>query len=207
MGIAIAIVAVLVVVAIAFAAKALFTGHNVALDPGAATHTGQQSPSGGPTSQQPSATPTATATTSTAPGVIAAITSIDPTGGSGDHQELVGRAFDGNPSTYWMSFTYKRDDFAGFKPALGLQLQLAQPATVHTVTLHVNGTGGNVEIRTGDATQPTGGTKLASGPMSPDAVFTLDPVQTTSSLVIWFTQLPTTADGSFRIELTEIQLG
>ena len=207
MGIAIAIVAVLVVVAIAFAAKALFAGHDVALAPGAATHTGQQSPSGGPTSPQPSATPTATTTTSTAPGVIASITSIDPTGGAGDHQELVGRAFDGDPSTYWMSFTYKRNDFAGFKPALGLQLQLARPATVRTVTLHVNGTGGNVEIRTGDATQPTGGTKLASGPMSPDAVFTLDPVQTTSSLVIWFTQLPTTADGSFRIELTEIQLG
>ncbi len=203
MGVAIAIVAVLVVVAIAFAAKALFSGHNVALHPGVAATTSQQSPSGGATSQQPSPT----ATTAGTPPVISAITSIDPTGGAGDHQELVARAFDGNPSTYWMSFTYKRNDFAGFKPALGLQLQLTQTAAVHTVTLHVNGTGGNAEIRTGDATQPTTGTKLASGPLSPDAVFTLDRAQTTSSLVIWFTQLPTTADGSFRIELTEIELG
>jgi hypothetical protein len=205
MGIAIAIVAVLVVVAIGFAAKALFSGHSATLNPGAAGHTSQQSPTGGSTSQQPSAT--AASSAATAPAVISSITAIDPTGGSGDHQELVGRAFDGNPTTYWMSLTYKRNDFAGFKPALGLQLQLAATSTVRTVTLHVNGTGGNVEIRTGDATTPTGGTVLASGPMSPDAVFTLNPTQTTSSLVIWFTQLPTTADGSFRIELTEIQLG
>jgi hypothetical protein len=205
MGIAIAIVAVLVVVAIGFAAKALFSGHSATLNPGTAGHTSQQSPTGGSTSQQPSAT--AASSAPTAPPVISGITSIDPTGGSGDHQELVGRAFDGNPTTYWMSLTYKRNDFAGFKPALGLQLQLTATATIRTVTLHVNGTGGNVEIRTGDATTPTGGTVLASGPMSQDAVFTLNPTQTTSSLVIWFTQLPTTADGSFRIELTEIQLG
>ena len=42
--------------------------------------------------------------------------------------------------------------------------------------------------------------------MSADTVLQLDPAQTGSSLTIWFTQLPTTADGSFRVELTEIQL-
>ena len=207
MGVTIAIVAVLVVVAIAFAGNALFRGHNATLHLGAAGGTTHQGATAGTASQQPSVTPTPTASTPTAPPVISGITVIDPTGGSGDHPELVGRAFDGNPSTYWMSMTYANDTFGGYKPALGLQLQLTQPATVHTVTLHVNGTGGNVEIRTGDATQPTGGTLLASGPMSPDAVFTLDPAQTTSSLVIWFTQLPTAAGGAFRIELTEIQLG
>ncbi len=210
MGIAVAIVAVLVVLAIAFAAKALFSGHTATLDTGAAHGgTGQHSPTSAATSPHasPSPTPTPSATAVGGTAVISGLTVINPDGSPGDHPELLSRAFDGDPSTYWMSMTYARASFGGLKPALGLQVQLAQPATVHTVTLHVNGTGGNVEIRTGDATQPTGGTLLASGPMSPDAVFTLDPAQTTSSLVIWFTQLPTTSDGAFRIELTEIQLG
>lgn len=207
-GIAVAIVAVLVVLAIAFAAKALFSGHTATADTDAAG-TGQHSPTGAATSPQasPSPTPTPSATAVGGTAVISGLTVINPDGSPGDHPELLSRAFDGDPSTYWMSMTYARASFGGLKPGLGLQVQLTQPTTVHTVTLHVNGTGGNVEIRTGDATQPTGGTLLASGPMSSDAVFTLDPAQTTSSLVIWFTQLPTTSDGAFRIELTEIQLG
>lgn len=207
MGVAVAIVAVLVVLAIAFAAKSLFSGHSATLDTGAGA--GQHSPTGAATSPHasPSPTPTPSATTVGGTAVISSVTPLNPDGSPGDHPELVARAFDGDPSTYWMSMTYARASFGGLKPALGLQVQLAQPATVRTVTLHVNGTGGNVEIRTGDATQPIGGTLLASGPMSSDAVFTLDPAQTTSSLVIWFTELPTTSDGSFRIELTEIQLG
>lgn len=208
MGIAVAIVAVLVVLAIAFAAKALFSGHTATADTDAGG-TGQHSPTGAATSPQasPSPTPSPSATAVGGTAVISGLTVINPDGSPGDHPELLSRAFDGDPSTYWMSMTYARANFGGLKPGLGLQVQLAQPTTVHTVTLHVNGTGGNVEIRTGDATQPTGGTLLASGPMSSDAVFTLDPAQTTSSLVIWFTQLPTASDGAFRIELTEIQLG
>ena len=208
MGVAIAFVALLLVVAIAFAAKALFTG-NGSPEPGAA---GGASPrpsvtTSGPASSAPaSPTPTPTARAGATP-VISAITTINPADPSGEHQELVGRAFDGDPSTYWMSMTYATANFGRIKPAVGLQVTLAGPATVSTVTLHVNGTGGAVEVRTGDATAPGAGTLLASGSMSQDTVLTLSSPQTTSSLVIWFTELPTAADGSFRIELTEIRLG
>lgn len=211
-AIAIVVVALLVVAGIAFAAKALFGGSSGT--PGASGTTTSQSPTSG-TSQSPSAapsstSPTASPTATARPGAsatIASIQSIDPSDADGEHQEAVDRAFDGDPSTFWYTMTYKRDDFAGFKPAVGLAITLTEPATVSTVTLHVNGTGGNVEVRTGDATTPSGGTVLASGPMSADTVLKLDPAQTGSSLVLWFTQLPTTADGSFRVELTEIQLG
>ena len=37
-------------------------------------------------------------------------------------------------------------------------------------------------------------------------VFTLTPATETQSLVLWITQLPTAADGGFRLELTEIAL-
>ena len=75
-----------------------------------------------------------------------------------------------------------------------------------TVTLRTNSTGGNVEIRATDAANPTGGPVLASGPFGPETVFTLDPATETQSLVLWITQLPTAADGGFRLELTEIAL-
>ena len=100
--------------------------------------------------------------------------------------------------------TYKRDDFAGFKPAVGLALTLSEPATVSTVTLHVNGTGGNVEVRATDAASPTAGPVLASGPLSADTVLTLSTPTQTASIVLWFTSLAQTADGSNRIEITEI---
>jgi len=203
-GIAIALVGLLVVVAIGFAAKALFSGHSTTLDPGTATHT-TGSPTGTATSQHASATASPT-THAGASAVIASIQSISPNTPDGEHQEEVGNAFDGNPATFWRTYTYKTANFGGLKPAVGLQLTFTQTSTVNTVTLHVNGTGGNVEVRTGDATTPTAGTVLASGPMSQDTVLHLSAPQTTQSLVIWFTQLPTAADGSLRVELTEIEL-
>jgi hypothetical protein len=205
MGIAIALVGLLVVVAIGFAAKALFSGHSTTLDPGTATHTTGQSPTGTATGPHASATPSPT-TPAGASAVIASIQSISPNTPDGEHQEEVGNAFDGNPATFWRTYTYKTANFGGLKPAVGLQLMFTRTSTVNTVTLHVNGTGGSVEVRTGDATTATTGTVLASGPMSQDTVLHLSAPQTTQSLVIWFTQLPTTADGSLRVELTEIEL-
>ena len=83
---------------------------------------------------------------------------------------------------------------------------LTQKTTVSTVTLRTNSNGGNVEIRATDAANPTAGPVLASGPFGPETVFTLDPATETQSLVLWITQLPTAADGGFRLELTEIAL-
>ena len=140
------------------------------------------------------------------PPVIASTTSIDPSDADGEHQEDVAKAYDGDPSTFWYTQTYKRDDFAGFKDAVGYAITLTQKTTVSTVTLRTNSTGGNVEIRATDAANPTGGPVLASGPFGPETVFTLDPATETQSLVLWITQLPTAADGGFRVEVTEIAL-
>jgi len=208
--VAIALVAILVIVAIALAAKSLVAGHHspatsapvasvtAVVTPGATT----------PATANPSVTasPTPTAVPGAVP-TIASIQTISPTGTDGEHQELIGKAFDGDPSTYWSTYTYKSAAFSNMKPAVGLALTLSETATVHTVTLHVNGTGGNVEVRTGDALKPGTGTLLASGPMSADTVLTLSSPQTTSSLVIWFTQLPTTPAGQYCVQLTEIELG
>ena len=210
--VAIVVVGLLVVVAIGFAARALFTGHDSSGSPGAAATTSQSPTSGA--SDSASAAPSSAGPSSSSPTprpgaapVIAGITSIDPGGVDGEHEENVAKAIDGDPATYWYTMTYKRDDFAGFKTAVGLQLTLEEPATVSTVTLHANLEGGRVEVRASDSRDPNEGTVLASGAMSADTVLTLDPATTGSSFTIWITQLPPTPDGQFRAEISEITLG
>ena len=139
-----------------------------------------------------------------APPVIASVRTLDPTSPEGERVENVERSFDGDPASFWHSFTYNRPDFAGLKDAVGLEVTLAEETTVSGVTLSVNGTGGSVEVRatTGDA--PTTGDVLAQSTMSQETVLAFaQPVQT-STLVLWFTELPTNAEGKFRIEVNEI---
>ncbi len=154
----------------------------------------------------PAAHPTSAAPTVRPGGapVIASVSTIDPSDPAGEHPEIAARAVDGDPATAWYTRTYNKPNFGGMKPAVGFVLSLASPATVTSVTLHVNGTGGNVELRATDAASPTAGTVLASGPLSADTVLTLSTPTQTSSIVLWFTALAQTADGSNRIEITEI---
>lgn len=206
------LVGLLVLVGIGFAVTALFSGTGAGGGVGAAATTSAQAPAGstGPSapasSSAPGASPSSTARLG-APPMISGIASVNPADPTGEHAEAVARAIDGDPTTFWYSMTYQTANLGGLKPGTGLALTLAGQASVHTVTLHVNGTGGNVEVRATDAGAPTQGPVLASGPLSQDTVLTLTPTPTTSSLVLWFTELPTTADGSFRVELTEIELG
>jgi hypothetical protein len=138
----------------------------------------------------------------TVPPQIAAVNSVDPSDGDGEHEELVGRITDGDPATAWYTHTYNRPDFAGFKPGVGLVITLAEPATVTSITLDVNGTGGNVEVRATDAANPTTGDVLASGAMNGQTVLTLAQPTETQSIVLWFTSLSQTADGANRIEIS-----
>lgn len=205
-----AIVAIAVVIGVVIAFRSLFSsfGGDTGAQPGG-EETQQEQPAESPApeqpSEQPGETPAGEAPAGAAP-VIASSTSFDPSDTDGEHEEAVARAYDGDPSTYWYTQTYKRDDFAGFKNAVGYIVNLQGPATLSSVTLHVNGTGGNVEIRNTTAADPGGGTVLASGPVGPDTVFQFDPVEA-STVVVWITQLPTAADGGFRLELNEMSLG
>ncbi|KQY22746.1 hypothetical protein ASD16_08945 [Cellulomonas sp. Root485] len=201
------LVVVAVIIGVILAFKALFSSFEPSgssADPEPSQASSAPAVAGEP-SQEPSA-PEEPAVPAGGPPVIASTTSIDPSDGDGEHQEDVAKAYDGDPSTFWYTQTYKRDDFAGFKDAVGYAITLTQKTTVSTVTLRTNSNGGNVEIRATDAANPTGGPVLASGPFGPETVFTLDPATETQSLVLWITQLPTAADGGFRLELTEIAL-
>ena len=170
----------------------------VATSVGPSKSSGPSASSSGPTSSAPSAPAVGGVP------VIASVSTIDPSDPAGEHPELAARAVDGNPATAWYTRTYNRPDFGGYKPAVGFVLNLAARSTVKSVTLHVNGAGGGVEVRATDAVNPTAGPVLASGPLAADTVLTLTTPTPTSSIVLWFTSLAQTADGSNRIEITEI---
>jgi hypothetical protein len=138
--------------------------------------------------------------------VVVGSTSIDPSDGDGEHQEAVALPFDGDPSTFWYTQTYNRPEFGGLKEGVGFQIQLAAPSTISGITIKTNSSGGNVEVRSTDAANPSGGTLLVASPVAPDTVLTFaEPVET-GSIVLWFTSLPQAPDGRYRVEVTEIGL-
>ncbi len=185
----------------------LFSGLGSIVDPGTSasprptsydTPTPSADASGASQSPSPSSTPQD-------PPVIASAQMVDPPpgGDNNEHPELVDRAIDGNPATAWISRTYASPTY-GMKSGIGYAVTLQKPAKVTKVTLTVNGSGGMVEVRATDPSTPTAGPVLASGPLSPTTVLTLDPAATTQTIVLWFTALPQTPDGRNRIELAEV---
>jgi murein biosynthesis integral membrane protein MurJ len=202
-----ALVGIAVVVGVILAFKALFssldTGAPETTTPPATSATASASPTD---QESQSPTPTPTPVETGPPPVIASATSVDPSDDEGEHEEAVDRAFDDDESTYWYTRTYQSNDFAGFKNGVGYVMTLKDPTTVREVTLHANGTGGNVEIRATGADDPSGGKLLASGEFGSDVTFTLDPATETKTLTLWITELPTASDNAFRLELAEIEL-
>lgn len=200
-------VAVVVLIGVILAFRALFSGPDAGDSPAAQTTSSQGTqPSAEPSGSAGEPSASATTPVSGVAPVIASIQSVDPSDADGEHQEAVDRARDGDPSTFWYTMTYKADDFAGFKPGVALVLTLQETSTVSSVTLQVNGAGGNVQVRQSDAANPSGGTLLAEGTLGPETVLTFATPVDTSTVVLWFDRLPTAPDGGFRIELAEITL-
>ena len=203
-----AIVAIAVLIGVFIALKGLFSpittagaGAGALPVPGATTSSA--SPSASSTTSTPGASPTTSASSGGAP-VIASVASVNPPPGTGpEHPDTVGLAIDGNPATFWTTSTYAQANMGG-KPGVGFALTLAKKTVVTAVTLHINGSGGNVEVRATDAANPTTGPVLASGPMGADTVLTFSKPVETQTIMLWFTLMPQTADGSNRVELNEV---
>ncbi len=201
-----ALVAIAVVIGIVIALKGLFspiTAPGTRLAPAAGTSSSSATTSASPTPSSPTPSQTTAAPSGGAP-VIASVASVNPPPGTGpEHPDIVGLAIDGNPATFWTTSTYAQANMGG-KPGVGFAITLVKKTTVTGVTLHINGAGGNVEVRATDAANPTTGPVLASGPMGPDTVLTFSKPVETQNIMLWFTLMPQTADGSNRVELNEV---
>lgn len=142
-----------------------------------------------------------------APAIVSGQSLDPPPGGdNNEHPEAAPLAVDGDPATAWYTRTFNGPDFSGLKPGVGYAVSFEAPATVTTVTLQVDGTGGQVEVRATDPSTPTEGPVLASDTLGGTTVLTLSAPTETQHIVLWFTALPQTADGSNRLELAEVSV-
>jgi hypothetical protein len=134
--------------------------------------------------------------------IIAEGAQVDPEG-DGEKPEAVDLAIDGDPSTFWYTYTYNSPQFGGLKSGVGYEITLRETAPVTKITLTTNSEGGHVEVRQTSADNPTEGPVLASGPFAPTTELTFDEPVEGDSFVLWITEVPNSA-GKTRLELDEI---
>ncbi|MBA3488766.1 MAG: protein kinase [Longispora sp.] len=135
----------------------------------------------------------------------------------GDRSELAGieKILDSRLDTEWQSQWYLGNPvFGGFKPGVGILINLGNKYNVSSVEMHINRPGATVDLRTGPegfGSSATGDAKVAStfesvqGPIEnagTRALFTgKDDCQ---YLLLWISKLPPIGDGKYQIGVQEI---
>lgn len=185
--------------------KPIFGDDNLSVRPTASVKEPTTEPTESPDSE-PTTEPTESESSEVAPVIVGAQQLDPPPGDSNEHPEAVDRAIDSDPSTFWYTRTYSTPNFGNLKNGVGYGVTFQVPSGVKEVKLLTNNTGGNVEVRSTQLTDPSGGDLLASGPLSSETVFTLEETVTTQNIVLWFTELPQNSEGRYLVQLYEIQI-
>lgn len=137
-------------------------------------------------------------------------TVFSPMGGA-DAPELAALAIDGDTSTVWPTDTYSDPvPFPNFKNGVGLMLDLSKDTAVGSVTVDLNSTGTEIQIRSADSGSPSSleNTKALtpSTPMRPGSnTIEIDDADPTSHLLVWISKLGQ-VDGENRTDIAEITL-
>jgi hypothetical protein len=137
-----------------------------------------------------------------------AVSSFDPEGDGQENPDQVALAVDRDPSTAWMTSTYRSSAFGGLKHGVGLLIDLGRPTSVRVAELALTAAGSDVEIRAGDRapSQAADLTLVSSVDRAPEQLrATLDHPVTARYWLVWFTSLPQ-ATGGYRIGVAEIAL-
>jgi putative peptidoglycan lipid II flippase len=147
---------------------------------------------------------------------IVAAHDFDPSPGSDGEENPaeVPNAFDGDPSTAWTTVTYRTNSHLGnLKPGVGLILDLGEVHTVTDVSVSLDGSPTDLELRAApesDSDYPTASAdaypvvKTLKGAGS-EADFDLSdsPVKT-RYLLVWITNLPPVDATHWRAAISEI---
>ncbi|GAT14158.1 murein biosynthesis integral membrane protein MurJ [Mycolicibacterium thermoresistibile] len=159
-------------------------------------------------------TPTASATRESGPPgeVIKPVraTVFSPMGGA-DSPGQAGLAIDGDPSTAWPTDTYTDPvPFPNFKNGVGLMLDLPEETEVGSVTVRLNSTGTEIQIRSADSANPSSleDTTALTQPtrMRPGSnTIEIDNPRATEHLLVWISTLGQ-VDGENRTDIAEITL-
>jgi hypothetical protein len=127
-----------------------------------------------------------------------------------ENHDKVANVLDGDPTSVWATEQYQ--DFSE-KPGVGLRFDLAPSSSLHTVMVSTRQAGwsGAIYVSAADGATLTAlsdwGDPLASGSdLRESHTFTVEPSHTGRSVLLWFTALPTHADGRQWLEVTDVQL-
>ncbi|MFD5280019.1 protein kinase family protein [Streptomyces rubrogriseus] len=143
------------------------------------------------------------------PITIAGAHDYDPFGSDGsEYPENVGKAYDGDPGTYWQTSHYASADFGRLKPGVGIVVDLGKVQQVGKVALTFGGDT-SVELRSAGATdsepQSFEGYEKVAGGNGTTVDLKPDKAVQTRYLLVWLTELPVT-DGQFRGRVADIKV-
>ena len=143
------------------------------------------------------------------PITIAGAHDYDPFGSDGsEYPENVGKAYDGDPGTYWQTSHYASADFGRLKPGVGIVVDLGKVQQVGKVALTFGGDT-SVELRSAGDTdsepQSFEGYEKVAGGNGTTVDLKPDKAVKTRYLLVWLTKLPVT-DGQFRGRVADIKV-
>lgn len=137
---------------------------------------------------------------------IAAVTDYDPFGDQTENPDQASLAVDGDASTSWNTVNYRHKDMAG-KPGVGLLIDLGAPRPVTQVTIDFREPGVSASVFISDSAEPdiTSADQLGQVQEAGTSAIIKSPRAISGRYVlVWLTQVPQSADGSFTGGITEI---
>lgn len=140
---------------------------------------------------------------------IAAISDYDPFGDHKENPDQASLAIDGDLTTSWNTVNYLHKDMAG-KPGVGLLIDLGAPRPVTQVTLNFLEPGVSAKVFVSDSSEPdiTSAEQLGEVTGADMSAIIKAPRSISGRyVVVWLTQVPQSANGSFKGGITEIQVG
>lgn len=137
--------------------------------------------------------------------VIEQIQVISYNDDDGDHQELADRMLDDDTSTNWQSRYFNTADLPEGN-TVRLVITLAEAAPVSEVIFTGAISGGQVDLRVNDGSDPFGGAALTSSEMSQTTTLKPSEPVTGNTVTLNFVSLPTDDEGVNRVKITELQV-
>jgi hypothetical protein len=138
------------------------------------------------------------------PLAILKVQAYDPEGDGYEHDELVGKTFDGDPDTGWYTESYSSSEFGGLKDGVGLIVDLGPNEKPQQVVLDIPYTSG-LEVWVGPDASLDGATKVGEKPEAKGRV-TVDVPEDVSGqyIILWYTKVYPDAKGDIRSWLNEV---
>jgi hypothetical protein len=129
---------------------------------------------------------------------------FDPFGGGGENDDSVTNLVDGDITTSWQTERYQ-DPLAGIKPGVGVTFTMrGTPARIQLIGLSV---GTRFEIYWSDAFYPQldEWVRIAGAQAPPGAMFFDLPPRESGFWMVWLTDLPRQADGTYHASISEVR--